>query len=309
MVRVIDSHTAGQPTRIVVEGGPDLGAGSIAERRDRFRLNFDRFRRAIVAEPRGHDALVGALLCPPADPSNTAAVIFFDDSAYLPMSGHGVIGLLATLEYLGQIKPSGMHRVETPAGLITAEGHPGGDISIQSVPSFRHKKNVAVNLNGSSVSGDVAYGGNWFFIVNEPRQELTAHRADELTALGREIEEALDRDRVRGPKGEDIRNIAFFGPPHRRDANSRDFVLRAGKAYDRSPSGTATCAKLACMYEDGQIAEGQTWRQESIVGTVFDASVTVIDGVIRPTVRGNAYITAESMLIVDERDPLCWGFA
>lgn len=308
MVRVIDCHTAGQPTRIVVEGGPDLGTGTIAERRDRFRYTFDRFRRAVVDEPRGYESLVGALLCPPSDPSNTAAVIFFDNAGYLPMCGHGIIGLTATLEYLGQIKPSGTHRIETPAGVVTAEVHTGGDISLQNIASFRHKKNITVNLNGEgAITGDVAWGGRWFFLVDDPRQDLNLARAEKLTSVGREIIDALDRDRVRGRDGETITNVAFFGPPHRRDANSRNFILRSGRTYDRSPCGTGTSAKLACLYEDGKLAEGQNWRQESIVGTVFDGSVSVIDGAVRPTIRGNAYITAESMLIVDERDPLCWG--
>ncbi|HJT18598.1 MAG TPA: proline racemase family protein, partial [Thermoanaerobaculia bacterium] len=260
------------------------------------------------SEPRGYDSLVGALLCPPADPARTAAVIFFDNAGYLPMSGHGVIGLMATLEYLGQIKPSGVHRIETPAGTVSAEVHPGGDISVQNVASYRYKKNITVNSNDfGAVTGDVAWGGNWFFVVDDAGQDLNLARAEKLTEEGREIIEALDRDRVRGRNGETITNVAFFGPPHRRDANSRNFVLRSGRAYGRSPCGTGTSARLACLYEDGKLAEGQNWRQESIVGTVFDGSVSVIDGVIRPTIRGNAFITAESMLIVDERDPLCWG--
>ena len=146
MVRVIDSHTAGQPTRVVVEGGPDLGGGPLKEQRERLKKNFDRFRSAIVGEPRGSDALIGAILCTPSDPSCTAAAIFFDNSGYLEMCGHGVIGLVATLEYLGQIKGDSVHRIETPAGIVTAELHPAGDISLQNVACFRHKKNVALNL-------------------------------------------------------------------------------------------------------------------------------------------------------------------
>src|SRR6266508_871487 len=308
MVRVIDSHTAGQPTRVVVEGAPDLGSGPLAERQERLRNSFDRFRTAIVGEPRGSDALVGALLCTPSDPSCTAGVIFFDNTGYLPMCGHGVIGLVATLEYLGHIKGGGTHRVETPAGVITAEVHPAGDISIQNVACYRHKKNVTVNLNGSGTfTGDVAWGGTWFFLVNTHHEQLRIGRVEQLTELGRAMGQRLARDGVTGPAGEEISNIALFGPAHRRDANSRNFVLRSGKTYGRSPCGTGTSAKLACLFEDGQLAEGQVWRQESIVGTVFDARVDIVDGAIRPTIRSNAYITAESMLIVDERDPLCWG--
>lgn len=307
MMRVIDSHTAGQPTRVIVEGGPDTGSGPLAERRERLRKTSDRLRSAVVGEPRGSDALVGALLCTPSDPTCTAGVIFFDNVSFLDMSGHALIGLMATLEYLGQIK-SGIHRIETPVGIVTAELHPTGDISIQNVPSFRLRKNVTVDLNGSGTfTGDVAWGGSWFFIAGNQGEDLSVERVDRLTEVTKQIRQALARDGVTGPAGEEIDNIALFGPPRRRDANSRNFVLRSGKSYGRSPCGTGTSAKLACMFEDGVIAEGQTWRQESIMGTVFDGSVNIVDGAILPTIRGTAYVTAESMLIVDERDPFCWG--
>src|SRR6266850_3513253 len=298
MMRVIDSHTAGQPTRVIVEGGPDPGSGTLAERRERLRKNFDRFRSGVVGEPRGSDALVGALLVKPSDPTCEAGVIFFDNVGYLDMCGHGMIGLVATLEYLGQIK-SGAHRIETPVGVVTAELHPTGDISIQNVPSFRHRKQVTLDLNGwGAVTGDVAWGGSWFCIVDGHTEDLSSEHIDHLTDVAQTIRRALARDGVTGPGGETIDNVALFGPPRRRDANSRNFVLRSGKSYGRSPCGTGTSAKLACLFEDGKLAEGQTWRQESIVGTVFDGSVNVVDGAIRPTIRGTAYVTAESMLIV-----------
>ena len=309
MMRVIDSHTAGQPTRVIVEGGPDPGSGPLIERRERLRKTFDRFRSGVVGEPRGSDALVGALLVKPNDPSCEQGVIFFDNAGYLDMCAHGLIGVVATLEYLGQIK-SGAHRIETPVGVVTAELHPTGDISIQNVPSYRHRKGVSVDLNGwGSVKGDVAWGGSWFFIVNEHSEDLSVEHVDHLTDVAQAIRRALSRDGVTGPDGQHIENVALFGPPRRRDANSRNFVLRGGKSYGRSPCGTGTSAKLACLFEDGQLAEGQTWRQESIVGTIFDGSVNVVDGAIRPTIRGAAYVTAESMLIVDERDPFCWGLS
>lgn len=308
MMRVIDSHTAGQPTRIIVDGGPDLGSGSLAERRDRFRSNFDRFRTAAVAEPRGFDALVGAILCKPADPSCVAGVIFFDNGGYLDMSGHGMIGLAVTLEYLGRIA-TGAHRIETPVGVVTVDIHPIGDISIQNVPSFRHAKDVSVTLNGSKFVGDVAWGGSWYFLVNDHSEELSAGNVERLTEVARSIRRALASQKITGPHGEEITDIALFGPPHRRDANATNFVLRSGKSYRRCPGGTATSAKLACLYADGTLAEGQMWRQESIVGTIFDGSVKVVEGAILPIIRSTAHVTAESMLIVDERDPFCWGLS
>lgn len=300
MMRVIDSHTAGQPTRVIVEGAPDLGTGTIAERAERFEKTFDRFRSAVVCEPRGSDALVGAMLLPPSDAANTAGVIFFDQAGYPPMSGHALIGFMATLEYLGRIRGSRSHVIETPAGLIHAEVHQSGEISFQNVASFRHAKNVKAD----KYTGDIAWGGNWFFVTDH---DMTLPNIDDLAETARAIRKALVRDGITAPGGKPINSIALFGAASRRGVNSRNFVLRSTRSFDRSPSGTATSAKLACLYEDGLFAEGQTWRQESVVGTVFDAYVTVADGALLPTIRSNSYITAESMLIVDERDPFCWG--
>jgi len=308
MMRVVDSHTAGQPTRVIVEGGPDLGSQSVAEQRERLRTQFDRFRSAVVGEPRGSDAMVGAILCKPTDPSCETGVIFFDNSGYLDVSGHGMIGLAVTLEYLGRFT-TGVHRVETTAGVITVEIHPIGDISVQNVASFRDKKDVRVQVNGSTFSGDVAWGGSWCFLVNDHKEEISTANVERLTEAAKAIRRALAEQKITGPNGEEIADIALFGPPQRRDANSKNFVLRSGKSYRRSPGGTALSAKLACLYADGALAEGQTWRQESIVGTIFDGTVNIVDSEVRPTIRSTAHVTAESMLIVDERDPYCWGLS
>lgn len=304
MMRVIDSHTAGQPTRVIVEGAPDLGTGTVIERAERLRANHDRFRSAVVSEPRGSDVLEGALLLPPNDPANTAAVIFFDNTGYAPMSVHALIGVIATLEYLGRVRGISKHQIETPAGTVTAEIHPSGEISIENVASFRHEKGVTLDLDSiGKITGDIAWGGNWFFLAD---YDLGVGNIPHLTDVARSIRKAIVRDGITAG-GKDINGVALFGAASRRGVNSRNFVMRAGLTYDRSPCGTATSAKLACLFEDGIIVEGQTWRQESIVGTVFDTWVQMVDGAIRPTIRCNAYITAESMLIVDERDPFCWG--
>jgi len=307
LMRVVDSHTAGQPTRVIVEGAPHLGDGPLSERLAKLRNSHDRFRSVVVGEPRGSDALVGALLCQPTDPSCQTGVIFFDSAGYLGMCGHGVIGVVATLEYQGLIKNRGSFRIETPVGIVEAELHASGDVSVQNVTSFRHKKNVTVSLDGTKFTGDIAWGGNWFFLVNEHQEELSIARVDRLTEVSRTLRQQLKRDRITGPNGEVIEVIALFGPPERRDARSRNFVQRFGKAYGRSPCGTSMSAKLACLFEDGQIAEGEIWRQESIVGTVFDGSIKVVEGAVQPVVRGNAYVTAEATLIIDDRDPLSWG--
>lgn len=306
-IRVIDSHTEGEPTRVVIEGGPDLGSGSLAERRERFKRDFDRYRSAVVNEPRGSDPVVGALLCPPVDPSCAAGVIFFNNVGYLGMCGHGTIGVVATLAYLGRIAP-GAHRIETPVGVVTAELHESGDVSVANVTSYRHRKGVAVDVEGfGTFTGDVAWGGNWFFLVNDAGESLDMAKVERLTDLTWAIRQALTRDGITGADGAEIDHVELFGPPHDATANSRNFVLCPGKAYDRSPCGTGTSAKLACLFEDGKLREGETWRQESIVGSEFEGSVRVVDGKVQPTIRGRAFVNAEATLILDEADPFCWG--
>jgi 4-hydroxyproline epimerase len=304
-IRVVDSHTEGEPTRVIIDGGPDLGSGSLAERRERFRREFDRYRSAVVNEPRGSDPVVGALLVPPQDPTCAAGVIFFNNVGYLGMCGHGTIGVVATLAHLGRLK-AGVHRIETPVGIVSAELHDRGDVSVSNVPSYRYRKSVTVN---GGVSGDIAWGGNWFFLVNGQRDDLDLQNVERLTELTWTIRQSLDREGITGKDGAIIDHVELFGPPTRRDADSRNFVLCPGKAYDRSPCGTGTSAKMACLYADGKLAPGKIWRQESIVGSLFEGHVDVVGDAIVPTIRGRAYINAESTLILDERDPFCWGIA
>jgi 4-hydroxyproline epimerase len=306
-IRVVDSHTEGEPTRVILEGGPQLGSGSLAERRERFRREFDRFRSAVVNEPRGSDPVVGALLVPPQDSACAAGVIFFNNVGYLGMCGHGTIGVVATLAHLGRLK-SGVHRIETPVGVVSAELHPSGEVSVSNVPSYRLEKSVPVDVDGfGHFTGDVAWGGNWFFLVNEHSEELDLRNVERLTELTWAIRQSLERDGITGKDGAVIDHVELFGPARRRDADSRNFVLCPGKAYDRSPCGTGTSAKMACLYEDGKLAEGKIWRQESIVGSLFEGHVEIVNRAILATIRGSAYVNAEATLILDERDPFCWG--
>ena len=309
-IHVIDSHTAGEPTRIIVAGGPELGGGAMAQRMEVFRRDFDGFRSAVVNEPRGSDVLVGALLCKPCDPSCAAGVIFFNNVGYLGMCGHGTIGLVATLAYMQRIKP-GTHRIETTVGIVQATLHESGEVSVENVPSHRSAKAVAVEVPGyGRVTGDVAWAGNWFFLVEDHRQSIELAHVEALTDLSWSI-----RQTVNAAGFPQIDHIELFGPPRRSDAkgaqaNSRSFVLCPGKAYDRSPCGTGTSAKLACLAADGKLAPGDIWRQESIVGTAFTASYRWHDqakGSIIPTITGRAFINADSTLLLDEHDPFCWG--
>ncbi len=311
-INVIDSHTGGEPTRIVVSGGPDLGSGSLTQRLNRFQRDFDEIRNAIVNEPRGSDEVVGGLICEPTDPKFAAGVIFFNNTGYLRMCGHGTIGLMVTLKHLGKIA-DGAHLIETPVGTVAAEltGH---EVSFQNVPSYRLLADVELEVPGyGTVVGDVAWGGNWFFLVKNSAEELTIDRVDRLTKITLQIRSALRDQGITGTDDEAIDHIELFGPPVDPDNDSRNFVLCPGGAYDRSPCGTGTSAKLACLAAAGKLKPGELWRQESIVGSLFTCSyqpakasegelVTIV-----PTITGEAYVCAEAKLILNPDDPFCMG--
>jgi 4-hydroxyproline epimerase len=307
-IHVVDSHTGGEPTRLVLSGGPDLGAGSLSERLVRFREQFDHIRSAVVNEPRGSDAIVGALLCPPADSLSDVGVIFFNNVGYLGMCGHGSIGLIATLAHLGRIHP-GLVRIETPVGLVTAELHDTSEVTIRNIPSFRHAKDVTVEPKGyGPVAGDVAWGGNWFFQVHdESPYELELRNLEQLTNYTWQIRQALIRDGVTGKNGAEIDHVELFSGPRNPRAHSRNFVLCPGRSYDRSPCGTGTSAKMACLYAEGKLQDNQLWIQESITGSTFEGHIQVMGGQVIPFIKGTAFVTAEADLLIDERDPFCWG--
>jgi len=304
-ISVIDSHTAGEPTRVVVEGGPELGTGSVAERLKIFREKHDVFRSAIVNEPRGSDVLVGALLVKPSNPSCATGVIFFNNVGYLSMCGHGTIGLVVTLAHVGRIRP-GDHLIETPVGVVTATLHDNGEVSVRNVASWREKKSVAVKVPRFGViSGDVAWGGNWFFLVEDHGQELSATRTEQLTKFCWQVRQAVNEQGF-----PEVDHIELFGPARSSDADSLNFVLCPGNAYDRSPCGTGTSAKLACLAADGKLQENEPWVQESIIGSRFKGSYTWLDrstGKVTPEIAGTAFVNAESTLLLDESDPFCWG--
>jgi 4-hydroxyproline epimerase len=306
-IQVIDSHTGGEPTRTIISGGPDLGHSSMADRRAIFRARFDDIRTAVINEPRGSDVLVGALLCEPIDPANIAGVIFFNNAGMLNMCGHGTIGVAVTLAHLGRVAV-GSYRLETPVGIVGFDYHGDHRVTIENVPSYRLAERVSVAVDGyGSVTGDVAWGGNWFFLVGDHGQELKAANVDRLTDFTWRLRQALHRNGITGRDGAEIDHIELFGPPKSPRNHGRNFVLCPGKAFDRSPCGTGTSAKLACLVADGKLAEGQNWRQESIIGSVFEGTVRLEGAQIIPRITGTAFITAEAMLILDPDDPFRMG--
>jgi 4-hydroxyproline epimerase len=306
-IDVIDSHTAGEPTRCVISGAPPLGSGSMAARLERLRNTYDAHRRAILCEPRGSDVLVGALLLEPADSKAAAGVIFFNNVGYLGMCGHGTIGVVATLAWLGRIS-TGEHLLETPVGPVRVWLAENGEVTIGNVDAYRHRAHVPADVPGyGTLYGDVAWGGNWFFLVEGHPFDLCLEQVDRLTEFTWKIRESLVRHGITGANGAEIDHIELCSAPHDPRNHGRNFVLCPGRAYDRSPCGTGTSAKMACLAADGRLAPGEEWRQEGILDTVFTGRIEREGERIIPLIRGSAYVTAVSSLVFETSDPFASG--
>lgn len=305
-IQVIDSHTAGEPTRLVISGVPDLGGGSLAERFAQLRENYDWLRTSLCLEPRASEAAVGALLCEPDDPQNDAAVIFFNNSGYLGMCGHATIGLVATLEYLGRIN-AGKYRIETPVGVVGAKLHGNGRVTISNIPSYRLHKDAEIEVQGyGTVKGDIAWGGNWFFLVRDPGIGLRKANLDRLKAFAMAVRKGVDTSGIRGDDGGEIDHVEVVEDGCD-GIDGKNFVLCPGAEYDRSPCGTGVSAKLACLYADGDLKEGEVWRQAGILGGVFEGKVHIVNGELIPQITGEAFVTAESYIVFSPGDPYRHG--
>jgi len=304
-IQVIDSHTAGEPTRLVIDGGPDLGAGPLAQRVERFREHFDAYRSAIVNEPRGCDTLVGALLCEPHRSDCNWGVIFFNNVGYLGMCGHGTLGLIASLAHAGRCA-AGSFRIDTPVGVVNAQLHPDGRIDLENVTSYRKARQIAVAVAGvGSIRGDVAWGGNWFFLTDGHDLEIKPQNLEALTEFAWRVRQAVNAQGY-----PEVDHVELFAPSTRSGVHSRNFVLCPGRAYDRSPCGTGTSAKLACLAADEGLREGEPWIQESLIGSTFSARYrwhARDKGEITPIITGTAHVTGEAQLRLDPADPYCWG--
>ncbi len=339
MIRIpfLDSHTGGEPTRLITSLPFDLGTGSVADKLSTLKTHHDDLRRTVLLEPRGSDVLVGAYLVPPADPTCQFGVIYFNNVGYLGMCGHGTIGLIASLAYLGKVQP-GVIRVETPVGVVEATLHdmslrgerqldeatspstggllradehrPRNDmypnkVSVQNIPAYRHLTHVPVTVDGKTVHGDVAWGGNWFFLCHDHGLEVNMQNLEALTEFSWRVREQFTANGITGANGAEIDHVELFAATD--EADSKSFVLCPGKAYDRSPCGTGTSAKLACLYEDGKLQTGQIWKQQSVVGSIFEGSIQIQDNRIIPTITGEAWVMSEGTILVDERDPFGSG--
>ena len=306
----LDSHTGGEPTRLITSLPFDLGTGSVADKLSTLKKDHDDLRHTVLLEPRGSDVLVGAYLVPPADPTCQFGVIYFNNVGYLGMCGHGTIGLIASLAYLGKVQP-GVIRVETPVGVVEATLHKNeageypNKVSVQNIPAYRHLTHVPVTVDGKTIHGDVAYGGNWFFLCHDHGLEVNMQNLEALTDFSWRIREQFTANGITGVNGAEVDHVELFASTP--EADSKSFVLCPGKAYDRSPCGTGTSAKLACLYGDGKLQVGQTWKQQSVVGSIFEGSVQLDGNKIIPTITGEAWVMAEGTILVDERDPFGTG--
>jgi proline racemase len=308
-IEIVDSHTEGEPTRVVIEGWPPPVGGTMAERRDDLLRRHGPLRRAVVCEPRGHDAVVGALLTPPVDPGSAAGVVFFNNTGALGMCGHGLIGVVRTLEHLGRLKP-GIVRIDTPVGPVRAELHGDGSVTIENVPAFCHARDVGVAVPGfGRVQGDVAWGGNWFFLTELATPPLELDRLPALTDATTRIREALRAEGITGGDGAEIDHVELSGPARSPGADARNFVLCPGLAWDRSPCGTGTSAKMATLAARGRLKPGERWLQESLTGGLFEGWLEERGSDLVPHVRGRAFITGRATLLFDPRDPLRGGFS
>ena len=318
-VQVIDSHTEGEPTRVVISGGPDLRGESVAEKAADFRSRFDSFRRAVVCEPRGHEALVGALLVESDRDSSETGVIFFNNVGTLHMCVHGTIGVMVTLAHLDMLG-RGSYTLDTPVGPVLAHLGDNGLVSVENVPSFRQQQDVMIEMDGiGTVRGDVAWGGNWFFLVDDHGLDLATTDIELLREHAIHVRRGLEASAVHGvhrdaETGEEtyhvIDHVEFFDAPGRSDCDSRNFVLCPGGEYDRSPCGTGLSAKIACLAADGLLGNGQPWAQESIIGSRFVGRYREVEGrpgEVVPTITGGGWITGSSELYLDPGDPFVHG--
>ncbi|TWT82131.1 4-hydroxyproline epimerase [Planctomycetes bacterium CA13] len=331
-ISVFDSHTAGEPTRLVVSGGPDLGKGSFVQRSHRFENEFDHYRSAIVNEPRGNDVLTGALLCKPSNPDCCAAVVFFNNVECLGMSGHGVVGVAVTLAHLGRIDP-GHHLLETPTGTVRFElDEDLHRVTFENMPSYRYRNGISVDVPGhGTIVGDIAWGGNWFFSARNEPEQIRPQHLEELLSLTRAIRQSLEEQNITGHGGKMIDHVELYCETS--PVDGRNFVLCPGGQWDRSPCGTGTSARVACLAAEGKLEPDQMWRQESIIGTHFEAryrlpkeselkslrsvglhkdeslaaNVAASNGIIVPSITGTASVTSENQLILDPDDPFCYG--
>jgi len=322
----IDGHTCGNPVRLVAGGGPLLRGSTMMERRAHFLAEYDWIRTGLMFEPRGHDVMSGSILYPPTREDCDVAILFIETSGCLPMCGHGTIGTVTMAIENGLVKPKtpGVLRLDTPAGLVTAEYRQEGDyveeVRITNVPSFLYAEGLTVECPDlGEISVDVAYGGNFYAIV-EPQanyRDMADYSAGQLIAWSPVVRQRLNEkysfEHPVNPAINRLSHMLWTGAPTHPDADARNAVFYGDKAIDRSPCGTGTSARMAQLHAKGRLKAGEDFVHESIIGSLFkgrvEREVSVANKpAIIPSIGGWARQTGFNTIFIDDRDPFAHGF-
>jgi 4-hydroxyproline epimerase len=323
----IDGHTCGNPVRVVAGGSiPTLQGATMFERRQHFIAEYDWIRTGLMYEPRGHAMMSGSILYPPTRADCDVGVLFIETTGCLPMCGHGTIGTVTIALEHGLIQPKtpGLLRLETPAGLVEARYERNGpyveSVRITNIPSFLYGTGYEVDVDGlGTLVVDVAYGGNFYAIV-EPQpifNDIADVGVSDLLAWSPRLRTAFNaRYNIAHPENpviDKLTHVLWTGKPRAEGATARNAVFYGSAALDRSPCGTGTSARMAQLAAKGQLAEGEVFVHESIIGSLFTghierrAKVGDRDAII-PSIEGWARVTGLNTIFIDDRDPFAHGF-
>ena len=318
---IVDTHTAGEPTRVVTNFPPVHGA-TMADIKKEMQTNHDWFRQFLLREPRGHTDMFGAILFPPVRKNCDIGVIFMDNGGYLDMCGHGIIGLVTCIVQIGLIEPKAEILIDTPTGAIATRidyhNNRVRSVSFQNVPAFK-VRTTKVNIEGRLTPVDIAFGGNFFAHVYASSLGITLEPSSKgvIIDLALKIRREVNaREKVAHPQQPQINKVElveFSAPPKSEGADARNVVVFGQGQIDRSPCGTGTCAKMALLHSEGKLKIGETFVHEGILQTKFTGRLLRETKVgdyhaVLPEITGSAYITGRSRLVYDDKDPLIQGF-
>lgn len=323
---VIDSHTAGEPTRVVTDGFPELEGATLADKEADLLTNHSDLVKMLVGEPRGHAPWHAVLPLPPSHSQADLAILILSSLGSLGMCGHALIGTVTTLIETFKIQPTEPVTrvvVETLSGLVTAEAHIKGtkveSVTFQGVPSWIAITGLQVEVDGRRFEADIGFGGIWYALVRVEKTGLpiSVESVPSLVALSHRIRLGVNRvlaDRSDWPEGSPthVDQLLFWGPPTSAGADGQNMATSTGLGFDRSPCGTGSCARMALHFSIEELGVGDTFVHESVLNTMFTGTVeaeTEVFGnkAIIPTITGSAYLTAFSQLVLDKYDPLGEG--
>lgn len=326
-IHAIDSHTMGEPTRIITGGIPNIPGKTMADKKEYLEKEMDYLRTATMLEPRGHNDMFGSIMTAPVNEEADFGIIFMDGGGYLNMCGHGSIGAITAAIETGMVEPKEPItpvNMDTPAGLIKAEAKVSNgkvqEVSIVNVPAFLYKEGVKVNLpEVGEITFDISFGGSFFAIVHAKQLGLTIEpkNTTKLTEIALKLRDVINEEiEIQHPTLSHINTVdlvEIYDEPTHPDATYKNVVIFGQGQVDRSPCGTGTSAKLATLYTKGELKEGELFVYESILGTLFKGMIVgtgELEGytTITPEITASAYITGFNHFVIDEDDPVKHGF-